>query len=92
MKIVEQVNKNGEIVSGYDTSLSPKEILGKLDTYFPNIRKENGLIIGLFNNVEYSILIKNITFLGNPHPLYKKRIQIAGLHEFYEVSIIINKK
>ena len=87
MKIVEQVNLNGEIVEGYDTSLSKKAIFEKLKDYFPNVSMEYDLIVGKYNNINYSILIKNITYLGNPHPTYKKRIQIAGLPEFYSESL-----
>lgn len=87
MKIVEQVNSHGEIEMGIDTSLSPSAIYKQLQKYFPNISKDGNLIVGEYQNVKYSILIKNITYLGNPHPLYKKRIQIAGLPEFYNESI-----
>ena len=87
MKKVEQVNKDGEIVSDFDTSLSRTRIFRKLKECFPDIRMDNDLIVGQYVGKKYSILIKNITYLGNPHPLYKKRIQISGLPEFYQKSI-----
>lgn len=87
MKKVEQVNAKGEIVLDYDTSLTKTEIFKELKNYFPNIRKENDLIIGSYESKNYSILIKNVTYLGHPHPLFKKRIQISGLPEFYDRSI-----
>jgi len=90
MKKVEQINSNGEIVFDYDTSLSPTQIFSQLRKDFPNIRKENGLIVGTYENIDYSILIKNVTYLGHPHPLYKKRIQISGLPDFYEKSVSNN--
>lgn len=87
MKIVEQVNSHGEIEMGVDTSLNPTAIYNQLQKYFPNIGKDGNLIVGEFQNIKYSVLIKNITYLGHPHPLYKKRIQISGLPEFYDESI-----
>ena len=86
MKIVEQVDLNGNVIEGYDNSLSKKQIFEKLARYFSNVSFDNGLIVGEYENVRYSILIKNITYLGNPHPTYKKRIQIAGLQEFVNES------
>lgn len=86
MKIIEQVNKNGDIESGFDTSLSKKQIFEKIKTFFPNILKEDNLIVGEYKKCKFSILVKNITYLGNPHPLYKKRIQISGLPDFFQKS------
>lgn len=86
-KIVEQINENGEIIQDVDTVLSKNEIYNCLDNHFPMIRKENDLIVGDKDGVKYSILVKNITYLGNPHPTYKKRIQITGLIDFYMKSI-----
>lgn len=92
--IVEQINKSGEIVMDYDVSISPKEIYNRIKDYFPNIDKdEEGMIIGNFNEQKYSIRAKNITYLGNPHPVYKKRIQIpTDLQEFYRKSKRKNRK
>jgi len=87
MKIVEQVDSNGIVVTGYDNSLSKSKIVEKLKLYFENISFLDDLIVGEYKNVRYSILIKNITYLGNPHPIFKKRIQISGLPEFYSKSL-----
>ena len=43
--------------------------------------------MGNYQGFKYSIRVKNITYLGNPHPVYKKRIQISpDLQEFYGKS------
>ena len=71
-----------------DISLSAKGLFEVLKTYFPDIRKDNGMITGNFKDRPYSIRVKNITYLGIPHPVFKKRIQISGdLKNFYKDSL-----
>lgn len=85
--IVEQVDHDGNTYMDSDISLSPKGLLEVLKTHFPNIREDNGMIIGDFKGHPYSIRVKNITYLGIPHPVFKKRIQISGdLQSFYSDS------
>ena len=86
---VEQVDAEGKYVFDYDTSLSPYELFNRISNYFPEITKdEDGIIVGEYNDKKYSIRAKNVTYLGNPHPLYKKRIQIAeDLQLFYDMSL-----
>ncbi len=88
-KYVEQVNSQGEIVQYYDTSLNKREIYEKVELYFPHIRMDgDGMLCGEYEGKSYAIRVKNITYLGNPHPLYKKRIQIAeDLKTFYADAI-----
>lgn len=85
---VEQVKSNGEIVFDYDTSISVTKIYERIKAYFPNICKDaEGIIVGKYNDKKYSIRAKNITYLGNPHPEFKKRIQISNdLQDFYNKS------
>ena len=86
--LVDQVTVNGDIIAGYDCSLTVTEIYDRLSRYFPGIHKENDLIIGEYEGKRYSLRCKNITYLGNPHPVFKKRIQIAGdLVDFYVNSL-----
>lgn len=89
--IVEQVDTEGNVVFDYDNILSTKELYERISNYFPNIsRDEEGMVVGYFDENKYSIRAKNITYLGNPHPFYKKRIQISNdLLDFYNES---NKK
>lgn len=86
--LVEQVNSDGRIVEGYDISLSVSEIYAVLCRYFPGIYKDGeDIICGKFGDKKYSIRIKNITYLGIPHPHFKKRIQISNdLQDFYQKS------
>ena len=78
--LVEQVLSDGSIVKDYDTSLSPAEMTHILCQDFPNLTRdpENpGYYLGEYQGQNYAIRCKNVTYLGNPHPIYKKRIQIA---------------
>ena len=88
-KIVEQVDNNGNIIFDYDTSITITEIYQRIFDSFPGIYKDNdGMICGEHNGNKYSIRAKNITYLGHPHPLFKKRIQIPiDFPEFYSRSI-----
>lgn len=90
---VEQINQEGNIVIDYDTSVSVKQIYDRIREYFPNIQKKDGMIVGDYKGKKYSIRAKNITYLGNPHPIFKKRIQIpTDLQEFYKKSLRKNYK
>ena len=86
--LVEQVTSSGDIILGCDFSLSTSEIFDRLQKYFPNIEKDSdGFIHGNYKGFKYSIRAKNITYLGNPHPEFKKRIQISDdLPQFYQHS------
>lgn len=88
LALVEQVTSSGDIILGCDYSLSTSEIFNRLQKYFPNIEKDtDGFIHGNYKGFKYSIRIKNITYLGNPHAEYKKRIQIPeDLPQFYQHS------
>lgn len=86
--LVEQVTSSGDIILGCDFSLSTSEIYDRLQKYFPNIEKDSdGFIHGNYKGFKYSIRAKNITYLGNPHPEFKKRIQISDdLPQFHQHS------
>lgn len=90
--IVEQVGRDGDIFLELDHSLPRNEIFHALKRYFPHIDlNKDGLIVGKYRGHTYSIRIKNITYLGIPHPIYKKRIQIPNdLQDFYDISITHN--
>lgn len=76
MKKVEQITING-VKLGFDKKLKTTEIqdflkedLGKLKTNKnPYEIDINGVVVKLF--------VKQITYLGHPHPIFKKRIQIS---------------
>ena len=92
--IVEQVASDGSIVMDYDTTISPGQLYNRIHTYFPQIRRaDNSIICGTYQGQNYAIRVKNISYLGNPHPLYKKRIQIPGdLQTFYAQALAMGCK
>ena len=71
--LVEQVNTDGTIVCDYDQTLSVRALYERIATYFPGIyRDEDGIICGVYQGRKYSIRAKNVSYLGNPHPVFKK--------------------
>lgn len=94
--LVEQVLKDGAITEGYDTSLTTSEMFAVLKQYFPELKRSTGtptFYIGEYKGHKYAIRCKNVTYLGIPHPTYKKRIQIADdLEDFYNSAIKIGAK
>lgn len=81
MKKVEQVTRSGGLVLDYDETLSPKEIDQlMIDLFKPVLKKDDKQFI-LYNKI--GILACNVTYLGHPHPLYKKRIQLKSYYLDY---------
>ena len=89
--LVEQVTKEGLLVEGYDESLSPSEIFDRISKYFPKISKATAdprVLVGNHKGHKFAIRCKNVTYLGNPHPHFKKRIQISDdLYDFYRLAL-----
>lgn len=84
MKIVEQITNDGNICLDYDQTLTVREIDKLYENLFgQNVVKEDKQNI-LFGKV--GLLSCNVTYLGHPHPEYKKRIQ---LKEYY--PDVVNK-
>lgn len=74
--IVEQI-LNSTVVEDYAEILTPTETKEIICNSFKGTKvNSNGYIYGSYMGIEYCILCKNISYLGNPHPIYKKRIQI----------------
>lgn len=89
--VVDQIDKNGNIIPGFDESLSRNEILSVIREHFfgVNLIECEGqyMMLGEYRGIKYTLRCKNITYLGNPHPAFKKRIQIANdLFDFYRIS------
>lgn len=75
---VEQIKQSGIIVKDYDNNLTVKQIYLVLKS-IPEISVDstkNPFII-TYKNKEIKLCIKNISYLGQPHLHYKKRIQIS---------------
>ena len=77
----EQVTRAGNIVLDYDETLTKKEIDDLMTELFgPVLTKEDKQYV-LYNKI--GILACNVTYLNNPHPLYKKRIQLKSYYLDY---------
>lgn len=81
MKKVEQVNRSGNIVIDYDQTLSTKEIKELLFKLFQPVIKQDCKQFLLYDKI--ALLACNVTYLGNPHPIYKKRIQLKSYYLDY---------
>lgn len=83
----EQIKFDTSIVLAQDQSLKPKELRGVLKEWLgaENIRLENLLdhqvITYSTPTKKFVLLTKAITYLGNPHKLYKKRIQLSDWYQ-----------
>ena len=75
---VEQITASGEIINDYGEILTKSEISNILTSHFPNLERKSNLFYGIYENVKYCIVCKNISYLGVPHPIHKKRIQISS--------------
>lgn len=73
----EQINENLEIVTDYGEILNKNELVNILLENFPNTEEKDGVLYGKKEGKKYCIYFKNISYLGTPHPLFKKRIQIG---------------
>lgn len=73
---VEQIYKNA-VVNDCGEILSPKELKQILIKTFPNTQEKESYIYGDYREHKYCIFFKNISYLGTPHPHFKKRIQIS---------------
>ena len=82
---VEQVY-HGEVIEDYGEILTSSEIQYFLKGMFDSlILNKNGYLYGKYRNKEYCLFYKNISYLGNPHPKFKKRIQIpTDFKKIYE--------
>lgn len=80
-KIVDQILNNGSVENGLDKTLYPSEmnVLMIKDTGLNLKREKNQHVI----DNKLALLVKNVTYLGNPHPLYKKRIQMSTYYPQY---------
>ncbi len=85
---VEQIDENQEIVMDYGEILSKKETAEILLNNFPNTEYKDGCLYGEKSGKKFCIYFKNISYLGTPHPLFKKRIQIGdNFKEVYQKNV-----
>ena len=67
------------VVEDYGEILTNSELQFFIKGFFQNlVVDKKGYIYGKHRDKEYCIYYKNISYLGNPHPKFKKRIQISN--------------
>lgn len=83
---VEQVNLVGRIVEDYGEILSKQELNQILVENFKCEIKSDGFAYGENKGKKYCLCCKNVSYLGIPHPNFKKRIQIPSsfVEKYYE--------
>ena len=85
---VEQII-NGEVINDYGEIYTKRELQNLLKNIFRNVDVgDDGWLYGKHRDREYCLYYKNISYLGNPHPKFKKRIQISNeFKSVYEKNI-----
>lgn len=81
MKKVEQILKNGHIIQDYDEKLSTSDLFKLYGSLFPSQVRRDGKQVILYGKI--GVLTANVTYLGHPHPAYKKRIQLKDYYPDY---------
>jgi hypothetical protein len=74
---VEQIH-DGKVLIDYDQTLNKNEIVNLLNNIFKSSLKikDNMVVYSNGSGKSLAIYFKNITYLGHPHPISKKRIQV----------------
>lgn len=75
MKQVEQITDQGKVEIAQDARLHVSAIARILSKHFTLENTRNPFACR-FEGFEFTLCIKQITYLGHPHPIFKKRIQI----------------
>ena len=80
---------HGSVIEDYGEILTHSELQFIIKGLFQNlIVEKNGYLYGKYRDREYCIYYKNISYLGNPHPKFKKRIQISNeFKSLYEENL-----
>ena len=74
---VEQITDKYEVVEDYGEILTKNEMKDILLENFTNAEYRNGCLYGEKSGHKYCVYFKNVSYLGTPHPFFKKRIQIG---------------
>lgn len=84
-RAVEQLRQDGTVVLDLDCSLSQRELQQSVTANIPGVQDNRGLLLGEYSGQPYYVFARNVTYLGHPHALHKKRIQIpSGFLELYD--------
>ncbi len=85
---VEQITSAGEVVLDHGEILSREEMVSLFQTCFDDLEYRNNRLYGTFEGEPFCIYFKNVSYLGYPHPIFKKRIQIGdGFKALYEENL-----
>lgn len=74
---VEQINEYCQVVDDYGEILSKDEMQQILTKCFEGTEYRDGCVYGERFGKRFCIYFKNVSYLGIPHPYFKKRIQIG---------------
>ena len=89
----EQIQFDASVVVAQDQPLTPNGIYGALSQWLghQNVSKQNILgkkvIVYQEGNQKIVLLTKCITYLGNPHPIFKKRIQLPEWYQDFCIDV-----
>jgi hypothetical protein len=78
MRKVEQIDSNLNVIIDYDVKITKKDIKEILSNHYKIINNKNPFECLDNKNRKFFFCIKQITYLGNPHHIFKKRIQIPA--------------
>lgn len=76
MKKIEQIDSKSNVILDYDSSITTKDIKETLSHHFNVLNDKNPFKCLDDKQRELYFCIKQVTYLGNPHDIFKKRIQI----------------
>ena len=80
-KQTDQILENGAIVEGCDQIITRKSIYESfVDIFKTDCRKDRNQYV-LYGKI--GVLAANVTYLGNPHPINKKRMQLKKYYQDY---------
>lgn len=86
---IEQITEDCSVVIDFDEILSVSELGNIIKDVFQIDKLENNLAYGVYEKINYCIFFLNVSYLGYPHPIHKKRIQIpARFKDIYEKNEI----
>ncbi len=84
----EQICFDGQVINDFAEILTKNELKKIILSSFKGSYIKNGMIYGSHRSKQYCIYFKNISYLGTPHLLYKKRIQIPrDFKQIYDENI-----
>jgi len=70
---------HGKVIQDYGEILTKSELRFMLKNVFEGLTlNKNGWLYGNYRGKTYCLYYKNVSYLGNPHPKFKKRIQISN--------------